>query len=225
MMLVQETAVSRSPVTSATIPIQYVDPNLTGDGLSAWETEYARIPADIRAEMSAWITDEAGLLVRFGYRIGNLSWLTDGVGYWPTFTSAVAGLYQSNQPTDLYMNSKRVAIRAYFGSSYSPLIHEFGHHIDQAFRRFRGIDTQWLPNTALRFHAPFSTTWQAVSPNIPSSLYGATNILEWIAEQWRCQIQGDGVMFLQLMGNSRVAADTIRAEWVSMFPSMPALSY
>lgn len=217
-MIRQDTPTSRRPVTSAILPVQYAEAGMIN--VAAWEAEFARIPQAIRDEFCGWQVDENGSLVRFGYRFGSPEWLTSGEGYWPSFSAAYAGVYGSAKPIDVRFTSRRAALTGTYA-----IVHEFGHHIDQTFRLVRGLDLAPHPNTALRYHAPFSTTWQTVRSSIPSALYGATSILEWIAEQWRCQIQGDGTMFLQLMGGSRTVADTIRAEWVSMFPSMPTFTY
>ncbi|KAA9110190.1 hypothetical protein [Microbacterium rhizomatis] len=221
MMIVQSTPGSRVPVPSPVFPVQYAEAGATWS-LSQWEAEFARIPLVIRQEFISSLIDESGDLVRFGYRVGSVDWLVTGEGRWPGFSASYGALYETGQATDLHMTSKRVAVRSDQPVTLT-LVHEFGHHIDTTFHRFRG--EPWAPNSALRHRAPFAATWQTVSPSIPSALYGATNVAEWIAEQWRCQIHGDGATFLQLMGGSRSAADTIRAEWVSMFPTMPAFSY
>jgi hypothetical protein len=224
-MPVQTGRSSRVPVVSTALPVQYAQDTVTPELVAKWETWFQRIPQAIRDEMCKPYIDNYGSLNRFVYRFGLNPWLVEGEGFWPGYSVEYAGLYGG--PGDTRLTYNRVGIVA--GSGYeaesSTLIHEFGHHIDQTFRRLRGLDDTFRPNTALRFHAPFSTTWAELQASIPIYLYGATNILEWMAEQWRTQISGDGSTFLALMAGDRSVADRIRAEWVSMFPSMPAFSY
>ncbi|MBQ9917800.1 MAG: hypothetical protein IJO71_11455 [Microbacterium sp.] len=201
------------------LPVQFIENDASvaavmGSAVADW----ARIPQAIRDEMCQWWVN-AGTLTRFGYRVGRSDWYTQGEGYWPG-AEPNRGMYESPIPTDVRMTSGRVLLASTRIPDGGSVVHEFGHHIDQALRVIRGIDSVQLPNSALRFHAPFSTVWQTVSPNIPAALYGATNILEWIAEQWRCIIYGDSVTLLQLMGGDTTARDTMRAEWVRLFPSL-----
>lgn len=76
----------------------------------------------------------------------------------------------------------------------------------------------------------WTSLWNATYTSIPSALYGGTNIREWFAELWRCQVpspaspNGDVSSFLQLCGNDRTKADTVRATFTAALP-MPTFTY
>lgn len=226
-MLVQPPTVpDRVPYASTVIPVQFAEPDARPGLLAGWETEFARIPQAIRDELTAPYIDEAGALNRLTYRFGSAAWLMTGPGVWIGWGPSTAGLYGSAGGEGSDGAFLRGRIGCYTDGTQAgtfPIVHEFGHHIDRVLRPLRGA--AWSPTSALNWQSPFAEVWAAHNADIPSPLYGKTNIREWFAEQWRCQIQGDGTMFLQLMGGNRIAADTIRAEWVSMFPSMPAFTY
>jgi hypothetical protein len=215
------TAPVRVPVASSVIPVQFAEPsaNLAAQR-AAWEVEYARIPAVIRAEMEQWYLYGGVRLTRLTYRFGSATWLADGPGAWIGWASNYAGLYDSATVggADAIFHNHKIACATNYRDGASAIVHEFGHHIDAVLTYLRG--TPWGPLSALNYGTPFAETWAARHAQIPSAYYGATNIREWMAEQWRCIIQGDPATFKQLMGGDAPTATAIYAHWVTLFPSL-----
>lgn len=126
-----------------------------------------------------------------------------------------AGLYRGAS-SDVMSGCSSAVLQAYAPSA--TIIHEFGHHLDNWARSLWPIDGVTQTMTAI---PEFLAVWNASKADIPSVLYGATNMTEWFAEAWRCQIQGDTALFMQLVGNDSTRALALRKLFTDRLP-MPA---